>query len=399
MKSLLLFVCLSVATRLTAAWSFDESAMTATDGNWTIKLGYYDNGYGFYSITAGSGDLDLTDFERDTGIKITRCDSYSRGKAFAVKSNIKSLKAPDIVSVGYSEFWRCSAITNIYLPSAITFGEYAFNECKELVSLTISSEAKSFPKHFAKANAKMVSLTPTEFPNLTKIGDSAFYGCSRLEVSLSLPNLTTIDTHAFYNCSKFRGIYFPKLTTLGRQAFCYTSSLEKLSPLFPDTLASISGDSLFFRNSVSRKFVQEEPLRIANPNITVIGEYFMDGVADFTMPFDFYSPIATIQKNAFTTLPKGQIVNFYSDVVPTFAASAMHTAGKGKIVFYIHSQNAISAWKERCEALAETFESSKTASDYPGIRTIGLVDCSGGSGTYAWVVSATEGSGTTMIIK
>jgi hypothetical protein len=77
----------------------------------------------------------------------------------------------------------------------------------------------------------------------------------------------------------------------------------------------------------------------------------------------------------------------------------MHTAGKGKIVFYIHSQKAISAWKERCEALAETFESSKTASDYPGIRTIGLVDCSGGSGTYAWVVSATEGSGTTMIIK
>lgn len=67
------------------------------------------------------------------------------------------------------------------LKGAIKIGDYAFNGCKGLTSVTIPD-------------------------GVTSIGNSAFNGCSSL-TSITIPGgVTSIGTRAFYNCQKLLSI-------------------------------------------------------------------------------------------------------------------------------------------------------------------------------------------------
>ena len=105
-----------------------------------------------------------------------------------------------------------------------TIGEYAFNGCSSLTSVTIPNSVTSIDSH---AFFGCSSLTSISIPDsVTSIGYAAFRGCSSL-TSVTIPNsVTSIGDEAFYGCSSLTSITIPdSVTSIGYKAFNGCSSL------------------------------------------------------------------------------------------------------------------------------------------------------------------------------
>ena len=66
--------------------------------------------------------------------------------------------------------------------------------------------------------------------SVTEIGDSAFYGCSKL-TSITIPNFVTeIGNYAFSGCSGLTSLTIPNsVTSIGKEAFCGRSGIKELT--------------------------------------------------------------------------------------------------------------------------------------------------------------------------
>ena len=93
-----------------------------------------------------------------------------------------------VTSIGDWAFQECDILTSITIPSSVTsIGEAAFAWCESLTSITIPSSVTSIGPKTCK---NCSSLTSIEIPNsLTYIGDEAFYGCTNLKTVLNRSNL------------------------------------------------------------------------------------------------------------------------------------------------------------------------------------------------------------------
>ena len=98
-------------------------------------------------------------------------------------------------------------------------GEFAFESCFELESVTIP-------------------------PSVKKIGLGAFYECKGIK-NLSISEGTTqIGECAFYGCYSLKKLDIPKsVTSIGADAFQYCSSMEKLS--IPESVTSIGSGAFY----------------------------------------------------------------------------------------------------------------------------------------------------------
>ncbi|MBO5894187.1 MAG: leucine-rich repeat protein [Alistipes sp.] len=89
------------------------------------------------------------------------------------------------------------------------------------------------------------TLTTFVFPErVTKIGSSAFYGCSLLSGALIIPDdVTVIEREAFYGCSNYSSLSLPYgLKEIGESAFYNCSSFSGTLEL-PSSLKTIGGGS------------------------------------------------------------------------------------------------------------------------------------------------------------
>ena len=94
------------------------------------------------------------------------------------------------------------SISGSFSSEVFKIGDYAFNSCKGLASV-------SFPKATDIGNGAFQgcnNLTEVSFPNATSIGEVAFNACTSL-TSASFPNATSIGDYAFYKCSNLTTIY------------------------------------------------------------------------------------------------------------------------------------------------------------------------------------------------
>lgn len=93
-----------------------------------------------------------------------------------------------------------------------SIGDYAFDSCQNLISITIPNNVKSIGK---SAFYKCSSLSSIYIPDeVTSIEGYTFYGCSSL-TSVNIPNnLTYIGTSAFSNCTCLEKINLNKKTDL-----------------------------------------------------------------------------------------------------------------------------------------------------------------------------------------
>jgi hypothetical protein len=88
-------------------------------------------------------------------------------------------------------------------------------------------------------------LTDITAPEVTAVGNYAFYGCQTLATA-SLPKATSIGTQAFCSCTSLTEVILAAATSLGDHAFYSCTSLTEVKlgatpPTFEDSAANIFG--------------------------------------------------------------------------------------------------------------------------------------------------------------
>lgn len=208
--------------------------------------------------------------------------------AFYDCTRLTSVAIPNsATSIEYCAFSSCTGLTLITIPNSVTYiDSSAFSGCTKLTKIDISDSVynsnlkdafsntawynnqadgclylgnmligykKSYPSDIIVTDGTTAicshafsdsGLTSVTIPNsVTKIGNSAFSGCSAL-TSVTIGNsVTSIGDHSFSRCDKLTSITIPNsVTSIGYGAFRYCSELTSIT--IPNKVTSI-GHSTF----------------------------------------------------------------------------------------------------------------------------------------------------------
>ena len=198
--------------------------------------------------------------------------------AFSRCDNLQSVKISDgVKSIGEGAFWACDNLYNITIPDrviniekeafeftafynadsnwdkgvvlyigkhlivanggvlssysvkegTITLAEYAFYNCKYILSVELPDSVANISKSAFEASG----VTSVNIPNsVTSIGRAAFHECNNL-TSITIPDgVTNIDAHAFQNCKSLTSIRIAdSVTSIGENAFLCTAFYDDYS--------------------------------------------------------------------------------------------------------------------------------------------------------------------------
>ena len=176
--------------------------------------------------------------------------------AFENCSSLTSITIPEgVTSIGEFVFSSCTSLTSITIPEGVTsIGNYAFYFCTSLTSITIPESVVSIGDG---AFGNCTSLTSITIPEgVTSICNSAFWGCSSL-TSITIPEgVTSIGNYAFDGCTSLTSITIPEIvTSIGYNAFLGCTSLTSIT--IPDGVTSIGGYTFFNCSSLTSITIPE----------------------------------------------------------------------------------------------------------------------------------------------
>lgn len=183
--------------------------------------------------------------------------------AFSSCSSLASISLPNsLISIGDYAFNFCDALTTITLPDSVTsVGANPFNSCKMLTQIIVSSNhpvLTTIDGVLISKNEKTLICCPPALQHeiyvipdgIIRIGDYAFNGCSTL-ISITLPgSLTSIGNSAFESCSSLTNLMLPNnVTYIGDSAFSGCSSLTNV--ILPDGITSIGNSAFYWCTSLT----------------------------------------------------------------------------------------------------------------------------------------------------
>ena len=154
-----------------------------------------------------------------------------------------------VTSIGNCAFFGCTGLTSVTIPDSVTsIGDMAFSGCTGLTSIRVNSQNKTYHSSgnclIETATKTLIagckaSVIPTD-GSVTRIGDSAFSGCTSL-TGITIPDsVTSIGDYAFDGCTSLTSVTIPdSVTSIGNYAFYGCSSLTSVT--IPDSVTSIGG--------------------------------------------------------------------------------------------------------------------------------------------------------------
>lgn len=166
------------------------------------------------------------------GYKVTSIEP----RAFANCTFITAVIVPEhITTIGANAFEGCTNITSITLPflgatkdeSKNANMEYIFGEASERLTTVILTGGTVIGDYAFEGCTGLTSITIPD--SVTSIGDDAFNGCTSL-TSITIPNsITSITDGAFYGCASLTSITIPEsVTSIGYDAFKDCTNLSSV---------------------------------------------------------------------------------------------------------------------------------------------------------------------------
>ncbi len=176
--------------------------------------------------------------------------------------NLTSVSIPEgITSIGNSAFTASENLTSVTLPNSLTtIGIYSFAWCSNLESIVIPENVTEIGE---QAFYNCESLKTISIPyRVTSIKNKTFSGCTKLESVVIADSVETIDDYAFYGCSLLKDVTFGNsIKTIGYESFYLCSNLT--NAVLPDSLTTIEDSA--FKYCVQMAFVK------FGENISTIG--------------------------------------------------------------------------------------------------------------------------------
>ena len=178
--------------------------------------------------------------------------------AFDGCSKLSSVTIPDgVTSIGFRAFNSCDSLTSVTIPDSVTFiDEHSFSYCDILAGIQVEEGNENYCSVDGVLYDKNMSLLHT-YPagkneknfvipsSVTRIGEAAFSGCTRL-TSITIPeNVSVIAYGTFAGCSSLSSVTIPEgVTRIERGAFDSCRSLT--SVVIPNGVTSIGDDAFFY---------------------------------------------------------------------------------------------------------------------------------------------------------
>lgn len=205
--------------------------------------------------------------------------------AFHGCTNIESIDLPEtITTIGINAFKGCTALTAVNFADGCaikSIGEGAFENTIKLSNIVIPESVTEFGARAFKNSA--VASTPIG-PNVTKIGDEAFYGCTNLTEVTIPTGVKNIGARAFYGCSNIESLGLTSgLKNIGDFAFAYCTNLT--SVILPDTVTGITANPFMGCTAL-------ESMEVLSPDFYYDAENGVLFDRDITMIL-FYAPFNT----------------------------------------------------------------------------------------------------------
>lgn len=228
-----LLVTLLVAHLSLAAvpWEYDSATGLLTNDVWSFKVSLANDSFTLVSVSAGSGELDLSDVKADTGFAVAKLGR----DIFKNNASITGINGPDIISIGNSSFWGAKGLTTARFSPELSTIEYgAFYNCSALETFYPTyipnvTELTGYILNCSKLTGDF------HFPNLEKItGRTAFSGCAMTSFRApKLKNLGSLET--FSGCSSITNIEISsEITQIPNTFALRCSKLSNFSPsVFP----------------------------------------------------------------------------------------------------------------------------------------------------------------------
>lgn len=244
MKSIGLMVAFAVlsAFSVRAEWTYDDGAMTITDGFWTLTVtkvtGTDLTVTGLTGSAAEGGEegraIDLTEVKDGAGVsyRVVNFGGFSwqdkaKTSLYEKKDLLTEFIAPHCSNIsGQYAFSECTRLTKVVLNEAadVSLAAAAFNGCTSLADFA--------PRKVKSAGVLLfrncVKLTGAfELTGSAAIGEAAFAGTS-LE-RIAGPTVPTVGKLAFGNCVKLKSVNFPNVTKVDERGFNGCSLLEEVA--------------------------------------------------------------------------------------------------------------------------------------------------------------------------
>ena len=212
-----------------------------------------------------------------------------------------------ITSIGEYAFENCSSLTSITMPESITsIEDSAFSHCSLLTSITIPESVTSIGEYAFENCSSLTSITMPE--SITSIGMYAFEDCSSLTSIIIPEGVTSIEYGTFIACSSLTNVTIPKtVNIISNSAFRGCSLLENVTIedgynvlcIFP--LAFYDCDNLTKLNTTNGKEITIPTTEVSktDENVTFIG-------AKLSSP-DIQGEI--VIPNGITKIPPGAFYN------------------------------------------------------------------------------------------